>query len=561
VVTRAGAVLRRATVVDGTGAPARVADVEIVGGRIGRIGNLPRTTADVVEVDLDGLVLAPGFIDAHTHYDAQVFWDPELSPSSWHGVTTVIQGNCGFGLAPMRPSDRPAIMETLQLVEQMSLDTLRAGIDWSFETYPEYVAILRRLPKRVNLATYVGHSALRMYVMGAHDAATRAATDDEVERMGRVLTEALASGAVGFSTSRAPSHVGAGGLPVPSRLASPDELVRLMEVTANFGHAVAEITYGPGFDLVATTEIADRLGLHVTWGSLLTGLFGPPGTSLAMLDAVPTDGATIWPQVSCRPITIQFDLRIALRKMAPLPAFKAVLVAPEEERARIYRDLSWRDAARLQAWSSDFEPAYHADTLAHTRVDETEVHRALRGRLLTDIASERGIDAFDVMVDLALEENLRTRFRLERHNTYHDELAALLRDPRTLLGAHDGGAHVSELCDASFPSYLLGHWTRDTGVLTLEQAVWRLTGQPAEVFHLSDRGRIAPGLVADLVAFDPDRIAPTGLERVRDFPADGERLVEDSTGVEHVWVAGEPIRAGGQARSGVFPGQLVSPSR
>jgi N-acyl-D-aspartate/D-glutamate deacylase len=379
--------------------------------------------------------------------------------------------------------------------------------------------------------------------------------------MGGVLAEALAAGAVGFSTSRAPSHVGSGGLPVPSRLASPDELVRLMEVTASSGRAVAEITYGPGFDLPATTAIAGRLGLHVTWGSLLTGLFGPPGTSLAMLDAIPLEGTTIWPQVSCRPITIQFDLRTALRQMAPLPAFKPVLVAAPDERARFYRDPSWRDSARTQAWSSDFEPAYHADTLAHTRVDETEAHRALRGRLLTEIAAERGVDAFDVMLDLALDEDLRTRFRLERHNTYHDELAALLRDPRTLLGAHDGGAHVAELCDASFPSYLLGHWTRDTGVLTLEQAVWRLTGQPADVFHFSDRGRIRTGLTADLVAFDPDAIAPTGLERVRDFPADGERLVEGSTGIEFVWVGGQPIRQDGQVCSGAFPGQVVSPPR
>jgi N-acyl-D-aspartate/D-glutamate deacylase len=553
-------ILRNATLVDGTGAPRRTADVAVAGGRVESIGRSGRTPAGAVDVDLDGLVLAPGFIDIHTHYDAQVFWDPDVTPSSWHGVTTVVQGNCGFGLAPMRPDDRQAIMETLQLVEQMSLATLRAGIPWGFETFPQYVEALRHLPKRINVATFAGHSALRMFVMGADDAASRPATEAELQAMGAVLREALAAGAVGFSTSRAPSHVGAGGLPVPSRSAEPAELVHLLEVTATSPGAVAEITYGPGFELADVTRLADRLGLNMTWGSLLTGLFGPPGTSLGMLNVVP-QGARVWPQVSCRPITVQFDLRVALRKVAPLPAFKPVLVAgSDEERAAIYRDESWRQAARQQAWSDAYEPAYHADTLAHTTVDETEVHRTLRGRKLVDIAGERGVDAFDVMVDLALEENLRTRFRLARHNTYTDELGALLSDRRTILGAHDGGAHVSELCDASYPSYLLAFWVREQGVLSLEDAVWRLTGQPASVFRLGDRGRVQPGAVADLVAFDADTVAPTGLERVRDFPADGERLVERSTGIEHVWVGGQMTIAGGRELPGVRAGRFVGAS-
>src|SRR5579864_2305988 len=236
-------VLRGATVVDGTGGPSRRADVEVVDGRIGAVGEVDGDGTE--EVDLSGLVLCPGFVDIHTHFDAQVFWDRNLTPSSWHGVTTVVQGNCGFGIAPARPDDRDLIMETLELVEGMKLETLRAGITWGFETFPQYLDTLRALPKRINVAAFVPHSMVRLYVMGADAAFSRAATDEEIADICRTMREALDAGAIGISTSQAPSHQGPQGRPVPSRFADEREIRALVATLADLGRGIIEITYGP----------------------------------------------------------------------------------------------------------------------------------------------------------------------------------------------------------------------------------------------------------------------------------------------------------------------------
>ncbi len=247
------------------GPPGRV-DVELLDGRIGAIGKLP--VGDGENIDLSGLVLAPGFIDIHTHLDAQVFWDPDLTPSSWHGVTTAVLGNCGFGIAPTAPEDRDVVMDTLELVEGMNARTLRAGIDWCFETFPEYLAALRRLPKRINVASVVPHSMVRTFVMGSDAATSRTATDDEVARMGAIVDEAFAAGALGFSSSQAPSHMGAHGRPVPSRLADRRELLALLARVAASGRGIAEVTYGPLLDIEEVALISKDLGVRITWGSL-----------------------------------------------------------------------------------------------------------------------------------------------------------------------------------------------------------------------------------------------------------------------------------------------------
>ncbi|MCB0994559.1 MAG: amidohydrolase family protein, partial [Acidimicrobiales bacterium] len=464
--------LRNAVVVDGTGAPGRSADVEVRDGRITAIGRLGPVDA-AEEVDLAGLVLCPGFIDIHTHFDAQLFWDSRFTPSTWHGVTTVVIGNCGFGIAPTRPADRDAVMETLELVEGMNPLTLRTGIEWGFETFPEYLDEIRRRPKALNVAAFVPHSTIRTYAMGPEASATRAATEDEVAHMQRLVREAMDAGAIGVSTSQAPSHVGWRGLPVPSRLADPGEIRALLDAMAASGRGIAEITYGPAFEIDEVARLSSELGVPITWGSLLTGLFGGPGAALELLErACAVPGAQIWPQVHCREIVFQMTLESPYY-FGQVPAFEEALALPRDQRARIYADSAWRDRARPDILG--VRPGAY-DRIS---VEETVAHAELRGRSLAAVAAEREVHPFDLLLDLAIDEDLGTRFRIVSRNEDPVELRALLTDDRTVLGAHDAGAHIDMICDSCFPSHLLGHWVRAEQAMTLEHAVWRMTGQPA----------------------------------------------------------------------------------
>jgi N-acyl-D-aspartate/D-glutamate deacylase len=544
--------LRNGRVVDGTGAPARAADVVVEGDRIVAVdepGAASAAGSGTEVVDLDGLVLAPGFVDIHTHYDAQVTWDPDLTPSCWQGVTTVVMGNCGFGIAPTRPEHRGTIARTLENVEGMAVEALEAGIDWSFETFPEYLDTLDRLPKRLNVAALVGHTPVRLYVMG-DDASERTATDDEIERMKAIVADAVAAGAVGFATSQSPTHAGDGGRPVPSRLATVEEITRLASALGELDAGVVQGTVGPGFFVRQFAELSEAIGRPTTWTALLTGMLGR-GWATRQLEKQASLGGEVWPQVACRPLVFQITLEDPF-PFAMVPAFDEVLAAPRERRADVYADLAWRERARAEVerqWT---------DRWAKTTIAETTVHGALRdGPSLAALSAERRVDPFDLLLDLALDEDLATRFRVVLSNDDEDEIAELLRDERTVLGLSDAGAHASQLCDACFSTHLLSHWVRDKEVLSLEQAVWRLTSHPAHVFRLGDRGVIRPGIRADLVAFDPDRVAPTPLERVHDLPAGADRLIARSTGIHHVWVNGDPIVRDGDDVPDAHPGRLV----
>ena len=548
-------------VVDGTGAAARAADIGIENGRIVEVteaGTLAGRAGAHEVIDVDGLVLAPGFVDVHTHYDAQVLWDPDLTPSCWHGVTTVVMGNCGFGIAPTRPEHRSTIARTLENVEGMSVAALEAGIPWGFETFPEYLDVLRRIPKRLNVGAMLGHTPLRLYVLG-EEATERAATADEVATMRGLVAEAMAAGALGFATSQSPTHQGDGGKPVPSRLANiEDEVFALAGALGEAGRGTLQATPGPGFFVDEFARLSGITGRPVTWTALFSGAayLKPMGGAMGVLErqaaAAAEHGGEVWPQVACRPLVMQ----VALDDPFPfsmVPAIKEILAVPRAARADLYADPSWRDRARGElnkAWG-------HA--WSKTTIEETELHPELRnGATLAHIAATRGVDPVDLMIDLALEEGLRTRFRIVLINDDLDELGDLLADHRTLLGLSDAGAHASQLCDACFSTDLLSVWVRDRKVLTLEEAVWRLTAHGARVFRLHDRGRIAPGMAADLVAFDEDTVGVTTTERVWDLPAGADRLVARSQGIEHVWVNGTVIRRDGADLKGIRPGVLVT---
>ena len=432
----------------------------------------------------------------------------------------------------------------------MNLRTLKAGIDWCFETFPEYLDAVRARPKLLNVAAFVPHSMVRTYVMGPEAATSRTATTEEIDEMRRLVREAMDAGAIGFSTSQAPSHVGAHGLPVPSRLADATEVKGLLEAMAETGRGIAEITYGPAFEIEEVAQLAKDLNVRITWGSLLTGLFGGPGAALEMLDRACAIGGDFWPQVTCREIVFQMTLESPYY-FGQVPAFGEALSVPRDERKAVYADPAWRDRARPQILS------VRPGAWDRISIEETDMYPEMVGPSIKDLAAERGVHPFDLMLDLALAEDMNTRFRIVSRNEDPVELEALITDPRTILGAHDAGAHIDMVCDSMFPSHMLGHWTRDEKAFTIEQAIWRMSGQPADVFRIPERGYIRVGLIADLVAFDPDTITALPNERVYDFPDNTDRLVARNVGMQHVWVAGVAIRRDGEDVEGVSPGVLV----
>ncbi len=535
-------VIRGGTVIDGTGAPGVRADVAVDGDRIAEIGE---GLSGRRELDAAGHVVTPGFIDIHTHYDAQVFWDPGLTPSSWHGVTSVVAGNCGFSIAPCRPEHRGLIGRTLQHVEDMSLATLEAGIPWEFETFPEYLDTVERHGVALNYTAYIGHTALRLFVMGDDGYEREEPTEDELRRMAAVVRDAVAAGAAGFATSSAPTHAGDSGRPVPSRLAGREELAALLAPLGELGRGVAELTPGERIHHTDVYDLQPAVGQPFTWTALLTMQGSPFASNMAKLNAERrAEGADVWPQVTCRPLTFQMTLTEPFT-FNTVPAFRALMDRPLEERLAAYRDPAWRHTAQEQLASGRvFRPRWQNVVIAESRD-----HPELEGRDVAGLAEERGVEPLDALLELALSEDLTTRVRTVLANDDQDMIATLLQEDGMLLGLSDAGAHVGQLCDACLPTDLLGNWVREREVLSLEAAVHKLTGEPAGVFCFADRGVLQEGRAADVTVFDPDTVAPGGLRRIRDFPADGERLVADTpSGVAHVVVNGTPIQVDGEAQ-------------
>ena len=440
-------------------------------------------------------------------------------------------------------------MRTLENVEGMPLEALRAGIPWTFESFPEYLDAVDAEPLRCNVAALLGHTPLRFYVMG-EEATERAASTEELARMRAAVTEGMAAGAIGLSTSRSESHRGAYGRPVPSRLAELPEVWALAEAMAGSGRGTLEATWGPDFHVEECARLARDIGRPVTWAAIMA-VKENPGFTVDLerrVTAAGGAGSTVFPQVACRPIVVQLSLADPA-PLANVPAIGEVLGVDHARRAELYRDPQWRARAYAgirEKWGAKLDDATVQETGRHPELAD--------GPTLGELAAARGGTALDVACDLALDEELATRFRVVMTNDDEEQVGRLLRNPGMLLGLSDAGAHTSQLCDANFATYLLQRWVRELGVLPLETAVWRLTGQPAQVYGLTGRGRIAPGGVADLVAFDPATVGTGPLERIVDLPGGADRLVAASTGVEHVWVGGHQTRADGkdvpQARHG-----------
>jgi N-acyl-D-aspartate/D-glutamate deacylase len=551
--------IRGGTLVDGTGAPARRGDLAVRGGRIAALGDVRGTASRIV--DADGAAVAPGFVDVHTHYDVQVFWDRMLSISPWHGVTTVVMGNCGFAIAPTRPAHRDLILRTLENVEGMSIDAIRAGVgeNWPFETIPEYLDTIERLGTAINVASLVGHTAVRLYVMG-EESTEREATAEEIARMRAIVSEGLRAGAIGFATSQSPTHVGYAGRPVPSRAAKLAEIEALASCLADVEHGVMQATLGPGFFLDEFAAIQRQTHKPISWTALLGGMLGPDGHRyvLERSAALQAEGVRVIPQVSCRPLNFEFQFKAPF-PLESMSLFKRVSQADFAGKKRIYADPEFRAAFRERMNGSLLAGRFEDMVISEYAPD-----RSLEERSLGAVAAERGIHPVDLALDLSLATELETRFRLAVLNTDQNVTAELLSHPSTMLGLSDAGAHASQLCDACAPTELLGTWVRDKGVLSIEEGVRQLTAQAANVFGITDRGRLEPGLAADVTIFEPDTVGCTPLRRVRDFPAGADRLVSDALGVRAVIVNGVVIREDGRDAvdaNGALPGRLLRGGR
>ena len=535
-------VIRGGLIVDGTGAPGRTGDVAVSGGRIAEVGTVTARGAE--EIDAGGLVVAPGFIDPHTHYDAQLTWDPSASCTSWHGVTTIVTGNCGFTIAPCRPSDRLTLMKMLEYVEGMSLQAMQQGIQWRFETFREYLDALDRLPLWVNVAPLIGHSAVRQFVMG--DAAwEREATAEELERMGGEVRRAMGDGAIGFSSTTNMNHVGDRGRPVPSRLGTDGELEYLVAAMGATGRGIVELTVGGSRrDRVAEVEryaeLARASGRPVTMVSVRHNPVRPDEHRqiLARVEDAWRQGLRLHPQGTCSPLTSTFTLmngfvfgryKVWRRVLEARPSeWRAIFAAPA------FREEFRQTVGRTALFSGDVAP------LRIKRV-VTPARQALTGRTVTEAARELGVDVVDFFFDLAVEDDFRTEFLAATMNTDAAAVAEIFTHPAAVLGLSDAGAHITLFSEAGQTSQLLGHWVRERKAISLEAAVRLITSAPAEIFGIPDRGRLVPGLAADITVFDPATIACHEEEIVNDMPDGGPRFISRASGIQWSLVNGRSV--------------------
>jgi len=554
-------VIKNGVVIDGTGMPRYRGDVGVVGGRIAAVGRIRESAREVI--DADGQVVAPGFVDGHTHMDAQVFWDPLGTCSCWHGVTSVVMGNCGFTLAPCAKSDRHLVVRNLERAEDIAGEAMDAGIDWTWTTFPEFLTAVDGLPKGINYAGYVGHSALRTYAMGER-AFDKAATEDDLRAMERELRAALTAGAMGFTTSRSPSHETPDRRPVASRVANWDEVRRLVGVMGEMNAGIFEIA-GERFNdpaglrdyHVRLRDLAVETGRPITWG-LFSRREDPTlwRTYIALLEETARAGGRMFAQVHSRALTVVLSFKTNL-PFDRLPVWKELRALPLEEQKRRLRDPELRGRLVAAARERDERRPIGAEARAAS-YDWIFVMDSPTGpyRSVADVARERACDPVEAMIDLALERDLDRFFLQPIANEDQDHALELIKHPRTAVTFSDSGAHVSQIMDASLQTHLLAHWVRDKQALTLEQAVRMLSFDNATHWGFADRGLIREGFAADLVVFDPATVGPEMPEVAQDLPAGARRLVQRSRGFAATVVNGETVLRDGK-HTGALPGRLL----
>jgi N-acyl-D-aspartate/D-glutamate deacylase len=561
-------VIRGGTVVDGSGAARVTADVGIKDGMIAEVGRI--TSAASRTIDADGLIVSPGFIDGHTHMDAQVAWDPLGSCSCWHGVTSVVMSNCGFALAPCKPEDRDLYARCLSAVEDIPTEAMAAGIDWTWETFPEYLATVERLPKAINYGMYIGHSALRMYAMGKR-AFTEKATEDEMVRMADLVKEALRAGAMGFSSSRASTHVTPDNTPVASRIAEWEEIDRIVaamaELDAGIFQVGPDVANGPAHRafLARLRELALAYRRPVMFGVLATKQGDDPtgwAYQTRYIDETVAAGGRMFGQGTTRSINAIFSLKSYL-PFDVLPAWRKIRDLPMEEQKRRLADPDVRRElvaaeSRMKprdnvfqgggAATTDPRKPDYANLFAMTGVDWDDP-------TVEQLARARGQHPVEVMIDLSLA-NENQVYVQPLVNESPDDVLGILKHERTLATFSDSGAHVAQEMGSSLQTHLLSYWVRKRGAFTLEEGVKKITRDNALAWDLADRGLVREGYRADLVLFEADRIRPTLPTVERDLPGGARRLVQKAEGIRATVVNGAVAFDNGEA-TGAYAGTVL----
>ncbi len=549
--------IKNGTVVDGTGAPQYQADIAVAAGKIADIGKI--TEGAKKTVDASDLIVSPGFIDPHTHYDAQICWDPLMTSSSWHGVTSLVMGNCGVGIAPCKPDVREIAAWDLVNVEAIPFDVLTKGITWEWETFPQYMDAAAKRGSGINLGFLAPLTPFRHFVMG-EESMDRAATPEETAKIKALIKEAVAAGAMGFTTSFIAQHIGYKGRPLACRQANMEEFKAYSNALKELGKGSIELALTNDISVVDEREYAllDLLltesGRPVTWLALLNRDDKPDvcQNTLRSTAALLQKGAV--PQVSCRPLIIQIDLRMPFI-FSNLPCWAPAFQRPVEEQKQFYRDAKFRAAFRKEMESPKVFSGRWDRAIVHEV--KNPALRPLLGKSVAEIAKERGKDGLDTFLDLAIEDDLQLQYTYELFNATEERIPELISDPRVMIGLSDGGAHVDMLCDAGYCTYLLGTWVRDKGVLTVEQAVKRLTTEPAAFFGITQRGKIQKGLAADFAIFDLKTVGSQKRGEMRnDLPGGGRRLVMPARGVEYTIVNGAVLYEH-QKYTGAMPGQVL----
>ena len=555
--------VKNGTVIDGSGSPGYRADVGVVDGKIAAIGRINESAKQTI--DADGHIVSPGFVDGHTHMDAQIFWDPIGSCSCYHGVTSVVMGNCGFTLAPCKQEDADMVFRNLERAEDLSRDAMLEGIDWRWETFPEFLDVIDELPKGINYAGYIGHSALRTYVMGER-AFSDAASEDDVRNMQGLVKQAVQAGAIGFSTSRTFNHLTADDRPVASRIAEWDEVRAIVNAVGETGKGLFEIAgEAPGRDPERIAEYHGRLrdlavesSVPQTWGMFSVraapDLWRP---YFDLLDETAAAGGRMFAQVHSRALSsllsfesnTPFDNWEFWSEFRQLPlAEQAANMRNPEIKAKLIeiasREYTGPRIVGAEARPPEWDYIYPMDDMVYDKPSMAEIARG------------KGIHPVELMIDMALERDLKMFFRQPIANEDQAQVLDMMKHPRSVITFSDSGAHVSQIMDSSLQTHLLSYWVREKQAMTLEDAIKQITYNTATMWGLHDRGLLREGMAADLVVFDADTIGAKMPEVVHDLPAGAKRLKQTADGILNTVVNGEILLTNND-HSGAVPGRLL----
>ena len=559
-------VIRGGTIVDGTGAPARTGDVAVKDGRISEVG---KAGAGTREVDAAGLLVAPGWVDIHTHYDGQATWDPYMTPSSWHGVTTAVMGNCGVGFAPAHTAQRQWMIELMEGVEDIPEAVLSEGVRWDWESFPEYLDALERMPRAMDLGAQIPHGALRVFVMGERGANREAATQADIAQMAALAKEAVAAGALGFTSSRTIVHRTSKGEAVPSLGAPSRELQAIGRAVGETGKGVMQLIsdfdeLDSEFELIRAVATASGRPLSFT---LLQHDFASERWREVMkrVTAARTAGLDIKAQVACRAIGMVHGLECSMHPFFLCPSYAQIAGLALDERVQRMRDPALR-ARILAEWVTP-PGNRRLDSITHHLhkyfpIGADSEYEPRAEDSIAGVAAATGRKPEEVAYDLALEEDGRRKFYFPLYNYTSSDLSVvheMMSHPAALLGLGDAGAHCGYICDASYPTYLIKHWARDRTrgpKFGLEWLVEAQTRRNARAMGMNDRGALLPGMKADINLIDYERLGLSTPQMVYDLPAGGRRLVQHASGYEATYVSGELVAERGKA-TGALPGRLV----